>query len=256
MNPAYWRVTYTLTRPVPRSAPPDSTPETRDFTQDSQQTAYQKVQDYVRGNPSWRGARVTTTTITLADGVDASDAVQDLMAPASANLYAFECYIAASLLQFVGVWHSMDDATFDRAHADIRIVLYHRSLNRDPELHMGGRQASPNLRQLGGGSITLREIRDDPADRGLRRGDWVVLDNRAFVTRGVFQRENATYLGHNRFHGHGIDVTESGGPGQQIRSSVFTIDQYADHLANKPGVNLTADQVLDQVIVRPMYRAP
>jgi len=249
MNPAFWQVTYRLSRSYQQYV---------EFTQDNNQTAYEKVQAHARQHPGWRHpqARVTEITITLAQGVTASSAAQDLITPTSANLYAFECYIAASLLQFIGVWRGLQqqanpvnaDATFNSTHADFRLVL--SGIGQDPELHMGGGQISLDLRQqLGGGTFTLRELRDDPQDRRLLRGDWVLLDNGTVISSGAFRRENATYLGNKRFHGHGINI---GGRS----SSLFTIDEYASHLANKPGVSLTADQILDQVTVRPMYRAP
>jgi hypothetical protein len=235
MNPAFWQVTYYLR----------SGESTIPFTNRGARTALENVRQYLNRHPPQGGtAVVERIEVALRPDVTASAAARDLLAPASRRLYSFECFTAAALVQFVGVWRGLQqtspataDATFNQRYADFRVTL---TESGGPQLRMGGGDIQFNLAQLG--DFTLRELLDDPSDRGLQRGDWVYLSNASFITRGAFQGENATYLGNKRFYGHGIGV--------------FSIDQYVDRLRRRHHVTLSRDQILDQVRVRPRYRAP
>jgi hypothetical protein len=175
--------------------------------------------------------------------VTPSAAVRDLTTPGSQSQYSFECYAAAALIQFIGVWRGLQrtspvtaDRIFNQRYADFRMTI---PLTGDPTLRMGGGDVQANLAQRA--EFTLRALLDDPADQGLERGDWVYLSNESFITRGAFQGENATYLGRKRFHGHGIGV--------------FHINDYALRLRRDHRVRLSVREILDRVMVRPRYRA-
>jgi hypothetical protein len=235
MNPAFWEVTYYLR----------ADPGTMAFTAGEGRTAFENEERFRRQNRSWRANAVIErieVALRAADGVTASAAARDLVDPASAGLYGFECYTAAALTQFVGAWRGLQqtspataDATFDQTYGDFRLT----HVEPEPVLTMGGIQIGTNL-QLG--PFSLRALLDDPSDCGLERGDWVFLNNRRFITRGAFQGENATYLGNKRFYGHGIGV--------------FSIDEYIERLRDRHHVRLSRDEILDQVTVDPHYRAP
>jgi hypothetical protein len=234
MNPDFWRVTYHLT----------SGTNTRAFVGERGQTALEKVHAFLASHPSWRdGATVDPIEVTIAPGVAASAAAQDLLASGSRSRYSFECFTAAALVQFLGVYRALQsadpataDAIFDGRYADFRVT--HVMLG-GPGLTMGGSPVTFNLASRP--EFSLRQLLDDPADMGLERGDWVFLNNRRFITSGAFQGENATYLGNKRFFGHGIGV--------------FTINEYAQRLRRDHRVTLTVDEILDQVRVGPRYRA-
>jgi hypothetical protein len=184
-----------------------------------------------------------------------------LVNPSSAPHYAFECYTAAALIQFVGVWRGLQatvpesaeegtvpesaeegtvpesaEATFNRRYADFRVE--HADV---PTVHMGGEEVEGTLgNQLG--EFNLFELSNDPGERGLIRGDWIFLDNRDLISEGPFQGENATYLGNNRFHGHGIGV--------------FNIYEYVRALRRRippESSSLTIDEILERIRVRPYY---
>jgi hypothetical protein len=63
------------------------------------------------------------------------------------------------------------DATFNQQYADIRIT---HPVSGVPILQMGRSQVVHNL-QLE--VFTLSKLLNDPEDCGLKRGDWVVLNN-------------------------------------------------------------------------------
>ena len=235
MNPALWRVTYHLQTAVGNRA----------ISNDSGHTALDNVQNHLRRHPAWRsGAALERIEVELLDGVRASVAAQDLMARTARQRYSFECFTAAALVQFAGVYRGLQtadattaDVTFDRSYGDFRVTI---PLSGDPSVRMGGSMLAFNLANRP--EFSLRELRDDPADRGLERGDWVYLSNASFIASGAFQGENATYLGGKRFFGHGLGV--------------FTIEQYAERLRRRHRVRLSVDEILNQVRVGPRYRAP
>lgn len=236
MNPAFWEVIYHL-RSDAGEMP---------ISNGIRSTALENVQAHLARNPAWRVNRsVPRIEIRLLRGPTATAvaAAQDLASARSARLYAFECSTAASLIQFMGALRdlvttepSTAHTRFNRDYADYNLVIQ----DAGNVLRMGGSQISENMGSLG--TFRLRELLNDPADRGLTRGDWVYLNNSNFITSGAFQGENATYLGSKRFFGHGIGV--------------FTINEYVARLRRDHRVRLSSDEILRQVVVSPFYRAP
>lgn len=239
MNPAYWQVTYVLS----------SRAGTRAITNSGGRSALDNVQRHLRNNPAWRVDReVLRIEIRLLPGgrVTAVRAARDLVSAGSARHYAFECFTASALIQFIGAFRGLQQAsastavaTFNRDYADFRVV---NQQNTTPVLTMGGSAIVSNLASLG--TFNLHQLLHDASDRGLERGDWVVLDNARLISRGAFRRENTTYLGSKRFFGHGFGT------------EVFDISYYARRLRSTHGVSLTHDQILRQVRVIPFYRPP
>jgi hypothetical protein len=235
MNPTFWRVTYHLS----------AGPGTEAISNDARRTAFENVQRFLASHPAWReGATVDPVEVTLAPGATAAAAAQDLIASGSRSRYSFECFTAAALVQFMGVYRGMQatdptnaDANFNSRYGDFRVAI---SDAGGPTVRMGGAALTFNLATRP--EFSLRQLQDDSADMGLERGDWVYLSNRGFITSGAFQGENATYLGNKRFFGHGIGL--------------FTIREYAQRLRRDHRVRLTEDEILDQVRVGPRYRAP
>jgi hypothetical protein len=235
MNPAFWQVTYHLR----------SGGRTLAFSNGTGRTALENVRRHLDRHPPPRGtAIVEKIEVALRPGIAASAAARDLITPRSRHHYSFECFTAAALVQFMGAWRGLHntapvtaDATFNRDYADFRVTLNDVG---GSQVRMGGVNLQFNLgEQLG--EFTLRQLLDDPADRGLLRGDWVFLNNGSFIARGAFQGENATYLGHKRFYGHGIGV--------------FSIDEYVERLRRRHRVSLSRNQILDQVKVGPRFRS-
>lgn len=235
MNPTFWRVTYHLS----------AGPGTEAISNDARRTAFENVQRFLASHPAWReGATVDPVEVTLAPGATAAAAAQDLIASGSRSRYSFECFTAAALVQFMGVYRGMQatdptnaDANFNSRYGDFRVAI---SDAGGPTVRMGGAALTFNLAARP--EFSLRQLLDDSADMGLERGDWVYLSNRRFITSGAFQGENATYLGSKRFFGHGIGL--------------FTIREYAQRLRRDHRVSLTEDEILVQVRVGPRYRAP
>lgn len=237
MNPRYWEVIYHLRSdagemPISNSA---------------NATAYENVQTHLARNPAWRAnrsvPRIEIRLLRNNPSVTAVAAAQDLTSAGSARQYAFECYTAASLVQYSGVLRGLErtepttaHARFNREYADYNLVIQ----NGGNILQMGGSRIVENLGAIR--SFRLGELLNDPADRGLERGDWVYLNNGSFIARGAFQGENATYLGGKRFYGHGIGT--------------FHINEYVRRLRVNHGVRLTEDAILREVVVSPYYRAP
>ena len=118
MNPALWRVTYHLQTAVGNRA----------ISNDSGHTALDNVQNHLRRHPAWRsGAALERIEVELLDGVRGSVVAQDLMACTARQRYSFECFTAAALVQFVGVYRGLQtadattaDVTFDRSYGDFR----------------------------------------------------------------------------------------------------------------------------------------
>lgn len=235
MNPALWLVTYHLR----------SSPGTIAITNGSGRTALENVQRHLASHPTWRNdATIERIEVTLVPKASAAAAAQDLMSSTAKKRYSFECFTAAALIQFVGVFRSLqaaDPATavakFDRSHSDISVTI---PFSGNPGVRMGGSALVFNMASLP--DFSLRKLLDSSTDMGLQRGDWVFLDNKKFITSGAFQGENATYLGKKRFFGHGMGV--------------FTVKEYAQRLRRDHRVKLTEDQILDQVRVGPRFRAP
>ena len=208
----------------------------------------ENVRSYLEGltTISWsirNGYPISRIEIRLRSDVTPIAAANDLVNPSSAPHYAFECYTAAALIQFVGVWRGLQravpesaEATFNRRYVDFRVE--HADV---PTVHMGGEEVEGTLRnQLG--EFNLFELSNDPRERGLVRGDWIFLDNKNLISEGPFQGENATYLGNNRFHGHGIGV--------------FNIYEYVRALRPRlppESSSLTIGEILERIIVRPYY---
>src|SRR3990167_7463328 len=235
MDPTLWLVTYHLR----------SSAGTEAITNGSGRTALENVHRHLASHPTWqKDATVERIEVTLVPKASAAAAAQDLMSSTAKERYSFECLTAAALIQFVGVFRSLqaaDPATavakFDRSYSDISVAI---PLSGNPDVRMGGSALVFNMASLP--DFSLRKLLESSTDMGLQRGDWVLLDNKKFITSGAFQRENATYLGKKRFFGHGMGI--------------FTAKEYAQRLRRDHRVKLTEDQILDQVRVGPRYRAP
>jgi hypothetical protein len=235
MNPEFWQVTYFLR----------SGARTLAFRNGTGRTALENARRHLDRHPPRGGnALIERIEVALRPEIPASAAARDLITPRSRRHYSFECFTAAALVQFMGAWRGLHntspgtaDTTFDRVYTDFRVTINETG---GSQVRMGGDNLQFNLsEQLG--EFTLRQLLDDPADRGLVRGDWVFLNNGSFIASGAFQGENATYLGNKRFYGHGIGV--------------FSINEYVERLRQRPRVSLSRDQILDQVRVGPRYRS-
>ena len=250
MNPEFWSVTYYLILGLLNHRLGS---QEISISNEDGRTALQNVRRYLESLSMIRweesdGYPISRIEFRLRSDVTPVAAARDLVNPRSAHHYAFECYTAAALIQFLGVWRSLqstssdfDETTFNRQYAD-----FHVEHSEGASVHMGGVNIEGTLRgELG--EFSLLELRYDSRERGLRRGDWVYLDNRHLITRGAFQGENATYLGNHRFHGHGIG-----------RTGVFNLNQYVRNLRRRlpPQLrSLTTNDILALVRVRPFYRS-
>jgi hypothetical protein len=194
MNPRFWTLRYYLRRGS-RLQSFESWPATA---------------RYLEQNPAWQDSG-TTCIIRFRPNRDAHRALNDLFNPDSADMYAFDCYTAAALIQFEALHQEYERAS--------RIDDFNERYGNTLLRSVGGWSGvfeSLDLEEVDiGRDIPLGEVPAGQRSSVLRQGDWVYIRN-TFIHSGPWRGENATYLGRGQFSGHPIGT--------------FTARQYAQYL--------------------------
>ncbi|MDX1616419.1 MAG: hypothetical protein R3300_19065 [Candidatus Promineifilaceae bacterium] len=205
MNPRFWNLGYYLKRGRAR----------RHFG------SWPETARYLEQHPTWQDS-ATTCIIRFRPNGDAHRALNDLFNPDSADMYAFDCYTAAALIQFEALHQEYVRANrIDDFNERYGNTLF------NTEGRWRGVFESLDLEEVDlGRDIPLGEVPAGQRSRVLRQGDWVYIKN-TFIHSGPWQGENATYLGRGHFSGHPIGT--------------FTARQYAQYLLTNvtPGMAIS-----------------
>jgi hypothetical protein len=219
-NPDYWVVRYKLTHEgeeITFSSDPSELTFPRGLERRYRVAVSRQAARYVLDEPEWANASVTVE-IRIGDrGPEA--AINDLWwNPESRSEYAFECYIAALLAEFHGIYtFHVDEEKVDQFNSEYQ--SFSIDLTGDgPGTNLVGR----GLRWL----TTAESLSRVPSEQRIplsdsdrfpdvfHRGDWVILYN-PFL-EDAWENENAVYQGDDQFAGHPIGV--------------FTPERYAEYL--------------------------
>jgi hypothetical protein len=237
-NPEFWTLRYYLIREI---ADADSQgPDRLSFP------TWDDATDYMDDNPGWNPTKLV---IRFRPRGDAHAALEDLFDADSADEYAFDCLIAAVLVQFQALHRQfLADSSLgdERARIAAFNARYGRHVFRTEGADVSRLAPGLGLEETDiGEDIPLARLREG-AGR-LRRGDLVSIENPYMPPGHAFIRENATYLGNLRFHGHPLGTFDT------AQYAAALIDMGVGYL---PGVTGTREWLLERSFVQQLVWRP